>query len=94
MTGPQIRDILRRVPDLEIAPENYGDLDASSSFFSSAPSSGLTGAQCDSTASGSAKVQFCFKTGVQKTGSLRIVRKPMAVSVTPSSSAARSPLLS
>ena len=33
MTGPQIRDILRRVPDLEIAPEDYGDLDAEQLVF-------------------------------------------------------------
>jgi hypothetical protein len=52
MTGPQIRDILSRVPGLEIAPEDYGDLDPSSSFFSSASSSGATGAQCDSTGCG------------------------------------------
>ena len=33
MTGPQIRDILSRVPDLEIAPEDYGDLDAEQLVF-------------------------------------------------------------
>ncbi len=33
MTGAQIRDILSRVPSLEIAPEDYGDLDSEQLVF-------------------------------------------------------------
>ena len=33
MTGPQIPDILSRVPSLEIAPEDYGDLDSEQLVF-------------------------------------------------------------
>lgn len=33
MTGLQAREILSRVPGLEIAPEDYGDLDAEQFLF-------------------------------------------------------------
>ena len=33
MTGVEIRDILSRVPSLEIAPEDYGDLDSEQLVF-------------------------------------------------------------